>query len=601
MKASVFVLAVLGLASIAQAQQTIVSPNRSIDWSRAGAAGGVQNRTVICSTLSPGATVAQINSAIQSCPAGQVVKLNAGTFNLAGGIDFAGKDNVTLRGAGPDKTFLVFSNDTGCFGLGADICVRGNDGWWTGGLHFSASWTGGYGKGSTSLTFSNTTGLTVGTLVLLDQINDSNTDTGTVWVCTADNICSDEGGGSQGAGSGTTKRAQQQIVQVTGISGNTVNITPGIYMPNWRSSQSPNAMWGSDVIVGAGVEDLSLDNTVAASNGFEFFGAMDSWVKNVKSYKSNRAHVLLYQSSHITIRDSYFDENLNHGSQCYGVEFFISSDILVENNIFHHVTLPIATNGTASGSVVSYNYLTGNTYTVSPTWMIAGYGLHEGGIDNMLFEGNDGPGFIADGVHGTHHFVTAFRNYFSGLEPGKSAQTNPVKIYAFGRYFNFVGNVLGTDTYHTNYANGDDGSIYDLGQSPGIGVPSDPLVATTLFRWGNYDTVNDAPRFIGSEVPSGLGLYSQAVPTVQTLPNSFYLSSKPAFFGSSPWPAIGPDVTGGTIAGLNGRAYKNPARKCYETTAKDVNGFMTAYNAQTCYASVAVPPPTAPMNVRIIR
>ena len=94
--------------------QTIISASRRIDWSQAGAPDGIPNRSTICAALSPGVTAAQINSAITSCPSGQVVKLNAGTYNLSTGIVFNNKNNVTLRGAGPDQTFLIFSAGNSC-------------------------------------------------------------------------------------------------------------------------------------------------------------------------------------------------------------------------------------------------------------------------------------------------------------------------------------------------------------------------------------------------------------------------------------------------------------------------------------------------------
>src|SRR5215831_7911052 len=167
-----------------QAQQNIVASNRSIDWSHAGVSGGIPNRTTICATLSAGASLAQINSAIASCPSGQVVKLNAGTYNLAGGIVFSGKDNVTLRGAGADQTFLVFSNSSGCHGYSADICVDSSDTNWPGGPSNSASWTAGYTKGTTTITLSSVTNLKVGSPLILDQ-NDDAGDTGSKYVCQA--------------------------------------------------------------------------------------------------------------------------------------------------------------------------------------------------------------------------------------------------------------------------------------------------------------------------------------------------------------------------------------------------------------------------------
>src|SRR5712691_4477975 len=91
----------------------VLDPARAIDWTKAGA-GTIPNRTTICSTLTSSATAAQINSAIAACPSGQVVFLNAGTYNISGGITFNGRSNVTLRGAGPDQTFLIFTGSNSC-------------------------------------------------------------------------------------------------------------------------------------------------------------------------------------------------------------------------------------------------------------------------------------------------------------------------------------------------------------------------------------------------------------------------------------------------------------------------------------------------------
>src|ERR1700704_5239528 len=113
--------ALLCFATYAEAQ-SIISASRRINWSQAGVPGGIPTRTTTCATLNPGATAAQINSAIAACPSGQVVKLNAGTYNLSTGIIFNNKNNVTLRGAGPDQTFLIFTAGTSCGGLGGGLC-----------------------------------------------------------------------------------------------------------------------------------------------------------------------------------------------------------------------------------------------------------------------------------------------------------------------------------------------------------------------------------------------------------------------------------------------------------------------------------------------
>src|SRR6266571_2475923 len=83
-------------------------------------------------------------------------------------------------------------------------------------------------------------------------------------------------------------------------------------------------------------------------------------------------------------------------------------------------------------------------------------------------------------------------------------------------------------------------------------------------------------RLIGT---SGISPYGNSVPANQTLPASFYLSAKPSWWGTMPWPAIGPDVTGGNIANVGGHAYKNPAQVCYESVMGGPQGHITNLTA----------------------
>src|SRR5207244_1842350 len=153
------ILLSLSLCSYAQLWSGILDTSRAIDWNQAGVIGGIPNRTSICATLNPGAA-AQINSAIASCPSGQVVFLNAGTYNLSSGIVFDNKSNVTLRGAGANQTFLLFSAGGGCAGWsGADVCLMTADTGDGGDGNYSnaASWTAGYSVGTTSITLGSVT------------------------------------------------------------------------------------------------------------------------------------------------------------------------------------------------------------------------------------------------------------------------------------------------------------------------------------------------------------------------------------------------------------------------------------------------------------
>lgn len=594
--------ALLLLAGAAQAQPWagILSPGRAVDWSNAGVQGGIPSRPTVCATLNPGATAAQINSAIAGCASGQVVFLSAGTYNLSGGITFNNKANVTLRGAGADRTRLVITGSAGCHGVGASVCMDSRDTHAPVQTSNTANITGGpWAKGTNQLTLSNVSNLAVGKPVSIDQLNDSS-DNGTIYICeTVAGRCNDDGPSGGSSGGQRDDRGQAQMVTITAINGNTITFSPGLYMPNWRPSQSPQAFWSTSPLMGAGLEDLSLDNTRSSGQyGVMLLNCQNCWVKGIRSINPDRAHVVAYNSNRVTVRDSYFYGTRDAVSQSYGFECFPGSDVLIENNIFQHITGPQVINANCSGSVIGYNYSIDNYYVQSPGFMQHAATLHAGGIDNILVEGNVGQGMRGDLFHGTHHFVTAFRNYYAGWETGKTSSTVPIFLNAYSRYFNIVGNVLGRSGYHSRYETNTSGgnadsSIYAFGLT--TRSTPDPKVAETVMRWGNWDVVNNAGRFVASEVPSGLSLYANAVPASQTLPASFYMPGKPSWFGNVPWPAIGPDVSNGNNPGVGGKAYKIPAQLCFEGAAKE--GELIVFNAATCYGGgggSSAPAPLAP-------
>ncbi len=641
-KLLLFSLILLCLSTPAHAQlwSGIIDPSRAVDWSSPGIVGGIPNRTTICSTLNPGATAAQINSAIASCPSGQVVKLNAGTYNLSSGIIFNNKSNVTLRGAGPDKTFLIFSGGNSCGGLGGDLCMINSapDCGGCGGASNVANWTAGYSKGTTSITLSalthGSTPPAVGQLIFLDQTDDGNTDTGQIWVCQTANVCAQ----ANGSGNGRPGRGQQQPVKVTSVAGAgpyTVGISPGIRMPNWRSSQTPQAWWSNSLpISNDGVEDLSMDHTNTGSNiaaGSFVYNGYNIWFKNIRDINSQHKHIWFYQSAANVVRDSYFYGSWYAASESYGVDTYNGADNLIENNIFQHIATGMINEGCV-GCVFAYNYAIDDYYTANgsaPQWQQFPLYEHSVGDAYILWEGNQGVGLVGDDIHGSHHFITAFRNYLSGLDtaasPPKSQQTNAIILEAYNRYFNIIGNVLGTLGYHTNYQvyplsatdSGNTGtsnvSIYSLGFSGNQGTyggfNNDTTLASTLMRWGNYDTVNAAVRWNAAEVPSGLSQYANPVPASHTLPASFYLSARPSWWGTpwgTPrWPAIGPDVTGGNILGVGGFAYIVPAQLCYLNSSIDLNYLgaadrgMLLFNANNCYLNSGSSP-APPKNLRIV-
>jgi hypothetical protein len=568
----------------AQPWSGLLAPSRATDWGGAGVTGGIPNRTKVCATFNPGVASEEINIAIAKCGPNTVVQLTAGTFNLSDrGLVVWNHNDVTIRGAGANKTFLTFNGfkGNGCTrgaGSGA-ICVR-NDAPdnWTGGPHHTAKWTAGYASGTTVITLDNTSGLSVGRMIFLDQLDDP-ADTGALFVNTSTAFTYK--GSSQATRQG---RGLTEMKTVVAIKGNQVTISPGLHMPNWRMNQSPGAWWADTTVSGVGIEDLSIRDDGAALASIFFNNAVNCWVKGVRSMTPERSHVMLYLSSRITVRDSYFYGTLKAASMSYGIETFPSSDSLFENNIFHRVAEPIMLNGASTGTVVGYNFTVENTYNSNPSWMQPHTTDHDFNALELV-EGNDGQSFQSDNVHGTHAFQTLFRNFFYG-DPAMTANTPIINLWAYSRYFNLIGNVLGRAGYYNAYEAATNRAIYIFGYpDEGAHVGNDPLTRTTTLRWGNYDTVTGGVRFEAAEVPSGVGVHSNPVPSTQALPPSLYLSAKPAWFDATPWPPIGPDVTAGNVPGFASHANKIPARLCYESSPK-VEGVL-AFDPDTCYGRSA--------------
>jgi len=618
--------------------QTLIAASRRTDWTSAGIVGGVPVRTTICATLNPGATAAQINSAIAACNNG-VVFLNAGTYNLAGGIVFNNKSNVTLRGAGPDRTFLKFTNGSSCGGLGGDLCMMNGDPecGGCGSASNVANWTAGHAPGSAVITLSaltkGTVAPAVGQMIFLDQNDDANTDTLQIWVCQTANVCSS----NPGSGNGRPGRGQQEAAKVISVSGTgpyTVGITPAVRMPNWRSGQSPQAWWSNSMpVTKNGVEDLSMDHTNTSSSiaaGVFVFNGYNNWFKNIRDINSQHKHIWFYQAAANVVRDSYFYGSWNAASESYGIDTYNGADNLIENNIFQHIATGMINEGCV-GCVYSYNYAIDDYYTANgaaPAWQqFALYG-HSVGDAYVLWEGNQAVGLVGDDIHGTRHFVTAFRNYLSGRDEAsttpKTQQTSAIILEAYNRYFNIIGNVLGTPGYHTNYqvapvSAGDGGnaslankSIYSFGFSGNEGTRggfnNDVTLLSTTMRWGNYDSVSNLVKFLPLEVPTGLSLFANPLPVSQVLPASLRLVSQPSFWstpwGTPPWPAIGPDVLGGNVPGLGGHANNIPARLCYLNSPIDpaypgaADRGVLLFDASSCYTSNGAPSP--PTNLRVV-
>jgi hypothetical protein len=631
----VFVIFCFAGSFYGQEWSGILDPSRAVDWSQAGVVGGIPtNRTQCvtsqCNTVSGGSvTAASISAALASAPANTYVLVPAGTFAMSTGIEFpAGGSkspsctskcsNVTLRGSGSNSTFLVFSGGGGAGICGVvDICASSADVNYSGGPSNTATLggtngvSGTYTKGATSIILSSKSNLAVGSQIILDQLDDQRDNGGLYVGCEYPDgsaACYSgtwPGGYSRGTNLATA-RGQQQVVNVTSISGSgpyTIGITPGIYASNWQSSHSPGAWWATSPIQGDAVENISLDHTNGGA-GVNFWDCTGCWVKGIRSIRTSNTgtgwyHVGFNICNHCEARDSYLYGATGTSVDTYGAAVYIGSDIRQENMIAQFPGTSTFYSSDCEGCVSGYNFGLNAYYPSSNAWLAQNTEYHAI-VTLSLQEGNIGTGLYADSFHGTHVLNTQFRNRWDGREPNNgnatSSSTVAIRLNPGARFDNAIGNVLGTPGYHTNYkATPSGGNLYTssigTGVYPEVGT-TDSLVATTAMFWGNWDTATAAVRWNASEVPTGLSSYSNAVPSSQTLPASFYYSSKPSWWPSGKaWPPIGPDVRGGNVGQCSGGTYNSSEAfansQCTGGTLTAIaGGMVVSIPAMDCYFSV---------------
>ena len=584
-----------------QAWKPILDPSRAIDWSHSGV-GEIPARTTICARLTPAATLREINTALASCPKEQTVLLAAGTYEIPGNINIP--SYVTLRGAGADQTILN---------------ATGTDHSWVVSMGTEAvpyrpvSIVDGASMGSTSIVVDNPYHIAVGKYLVITETNNPTfvSPMGTEGNC---NWCD-----------GWTKTgslARGQIVEVTGVSGKTVTISPGLY---GSYTNHPLAIPFNMVRNYSGVEDLQVyANHTGYAASFGMSECAHCWVKGVESNYSDGDLVEVLWGFHDEVRDSYFSNAFLHQPGDHDSDIHIAfktSASLFENNIIERTRVSVQLGWGAAGNVIAYNYTMGEFIADAPNAVIGGVRFHGAHPQFNLLEGNVTTTIDEDPVWGTSSHTTGFRNWvvgtnrvctpLSGRGTVSCSGTNghygfqaarAIQISYLGSSNNFVGNLLGSTQMQALAGNKHPlaqvamaeyparrsydgaafgwsfgyGSFVDDGAGTGCDGGTAPChvegAGSTNFLHGNYNNIG--------------GSISWAASVTHILPASFYLSAKPQWWGALPFPAIGPDVTGGS--GLQGHGYGNAAQFCYFNGMGGSDGGAGGplrFNAQRCYGN----------------
>lgn len=602
-----------------------------------------------CATpLTNGASLATMNSAVTACGSAtetnNVLSLGAGTYSWTTlVISGAAKGHFSIRGAGPDATFIALSSQTAQTNYSCGVCIT--NGATTGGGVFA-----NVGSIPTAPAAGDTTFLlgtqsagavkpSVGSLIFIRMnvngvdLTDDTFDTSAYpFRClhsTGD--CSEGGAGpaDQGACDGDAGDpcwSQFQIVLVTAITGGTctdgspctVSIDPPIFMANW-ADQARSAYWSNAVaIAGVGIEDLTISTTSSSGTALGFNWATKSWAKNVRvvdNGANNAAkNILVERSSMIEIRDSYIFSGTDTAGDVYCISMWATAHVRIENNIFQRCRSDVVYEQ-STGNVHTYNYSVKDWDSNSTGGEFGHIVQHGTGADHILLEGNVGTFADFENYFGHSLFGVQFRNRWSGVtsltvgELGNVGNLAPVQYMGLSRYYSLVSNVLGTSGFHAhrqhvpgdgqnnNYGNS---SISCLGNGSacdndgGQAVRNDTDNLATGMRCHNWDVFTSSSdntdgdqtgtRCDASEVPTGLNHFANPMPgAYNTMPASFIFPSKPSWFGTAAYPAIGPDISGGSETNTGGHVKKIPAQLCFEAIGGTFGGaIQTDFNWDTC-------------------
>ena len=615
-----------------------------IDWSLVGLPSGVPSgswtqcgATILASDYGNGTVDATsaINNALNACGSNQYVLLGPGTFLFNSGPAgspriYVKKNNVELRGSGPNSTILksTGSNQDGWIQVGSSADPD---------VSKDVSITGGATAGSTQITVSNAANFAVGKLVIITELNDTTQSNYVTPNANNPNTPSGDPGGCtycDGLWNGTRDRSQ--TVEVVSVSGNTIGISPPLYTDY---NQTPHALPYS-VVRGSGVKNLQVygnrTHTANRNGMIVLYSCAYCWAQNIVYNYPDGDYAKFYWSIRSDIRDSYMSNGFNHGpgsdNGCVLMAFKSSAN-KVENNIFERAENVVMVYMGASGNIISYNYSTGSwacsgcsgSATVS-----AGMYHHSAHSQFNLFEGNIAQGTYVGSGHGSASQNTDFRNWYLGtglicsnsVEPETRATIScsnshwaadgarAIDVEGLSHYNNFVGNVIGSPAQNTL-----SGSKVAVLQWPSTrqynGVSYGMTFGYTLFgdsgsnaTWDN--TASYSTSFIHGNFNFIDGSTNWATGVSHTLPASFYLSGRPSWWDSSiPFPAIGPDVTGGTIpsnaygSSPGGHVYAIPAMACYYNVMGGAEGGpnspLATFDPSTCYTAstgTSVQPPS---------
>ncbi|NMC71370.1 MAG: dockerin [Myxococcales bacterium] len=348
--------------------------------------------------------------------------------------------------------------------------------------------TGGAAKGSTSLAVADPSGFTAGGYAELRQDND--------WaVMDPENVWRSESWVPEGA--------VGQMFRVTAVTGTTVTVEPPVTL-DFNPAMHP-VLRPLGLVEGAGLQGLHLSRLEGQDAGTVLMkNAAGCWMRDVESENTSTAHVAMESALWCEVRDSYLHHAWDYGGggHGYGVTLGLHvTGVLVENNIFVHLRHSMMVQVGATANVFGYNYST-DPFADDGSWTPCDISMHGHYPSMNLFEGN-----VVQEVD--------IADYWGPCGPGNTlfrnrVQSEGIDVLDWSHRQNVIGNELGDGRNVLTIEENVEETLVHGNREGGV-VSWDPAIAS------------------------------------HELPASLYHATKPAFFGSDPWPATGPDVPSAPI------------------------------------------------------
>lgn len=367
---------------------------------------------------------AVLDTAFQKLNGGPgTISIPPGRYLLSKNISLASGQH--LQGSGAGKTTLVFDLQ----GKGDAIVVSGNV------LADSSRVTGAAVRGNNILEVFDANKFSVGDFIVLKQ-----NDASLVY-------------------SGWAAGSVSQQFRIENITGNFLILDEKLnrdFLNAWVQKFLPV----QDVEISC-MKIYRRDASSGQTSNIVFNYVRNSRIYGIESDTTNFAHVVIRNSSHNEIRQSWFHHAHAYGGggQGYGVSMeFGASGNLVENNVFNHLRHSILVQSGANGNVFGYNYSTDPYWKEGffPADAAGDIVLHGNYPFANLFEGNIARNIVIDNSHGRNGMHNAFyRNRAEGYGLFMSAANTDSMIIAGNEIVGVEGllgqyNVLGTGHFQAD-------------------------------------------------------------------------------------------------------------------------------------------------------